>query len=267
MELQVQVNQYTLNNLRRKLEQTHGAIGITTQWLVWDTARLAAKDAVKYSAPWANGVPGTSKAQLNQGQSAVNNDIERIFATKDDSKYIFFTNKGNGKKYAKNKKTGLLFEIDPSLFDSDIKSLHLSKRNVRGRVARQSRQAWVDGKKLQDYIKSVQARVGSLKAAWLPAEEYFSRKVNAAVRAPAWIIRQIKSGSFLDAIGTSGNGSAVLINQAPHNSAIRRDMISFIQNQRQKFIRNMSEKRMQQIADQFNRSPSVKPIKQAAVAA
>lgn len=264
LEMNIELNKFELERLRRKLEQTQGAVGITTQWLVWDTARLAAKDAVKFTAPWADGVPGIGSKQRQVGESAVNNDLERIFATKDESKYVFFINKGNGKQYAKNRASGLVFEIAPELFNVDIKRMHMDKRNAKGRVPRQKRQAWVESKPLKDYIKSVKTRVGSLKASWLPAEEYFARKVGVIAKAAAWITKQRKFGGYTDSVNPSGNGAVVISNSAAHNLAIRKDTISFIEKQRQKFLSSTGEKRMAQIAAQFNRQNNVQPIRQAA---
>jgi len=251
MQVTVELNKFELDRLRRNLENTHKCVGLTTQWLVWDNMRLAMQDAISRTAPWAGKKPGTTKAQKEQGQSAVNNDIERIFATKDESKYVFFVNAGNNKQFARNKGTGLVFEISGELMNPEIQPLHLRLRNNRGRVNKQNRQAWVQKKPLENYIKSVQVRVGSLKASWVPALEYFARKVGGAMKVPAWILKQNKEGRFEDRVNVSGNGAAVAVSFAHHAQGIREDMITHIQTQRNKFMRNMGEKRMEQIARSF----------------
>jgi hypothetical protein len=251
MQVTVELNKFELDRLRRNLENTHKCVGLTTQWLVWDNMRLAMQDAIKYTAPWAAGKPGTSKAQQLQGQSAVNNDVERIFATKDESKYVFFVNAGNNKQFARDKKSGAVFEISGELMNPDIQPLHLRLRNNRGRVNKQKRQAWVQAKPLQDYIKTVQSRVGSLKASWVPALEYFASKVGGAMRVPAWIAKQNKEGTFQDRVNASGNGAAVATSVAHHGVGIRRDTIQFIERQRNKFMQGMTQKRMEQIAKSF----------------
>jgi len=213
--------------------------------------RLAMQDAMKATAPWGGGKSGNGKPQKEQGQSAVNNDIERKFATKDESTYVFFVNAGNNKQFAKDKKTGLVFEIAGELMNPEIQPLHFRLRNNKGRVAKQKRQAWVEAKPLKDYIKAVQARVGSLKASWVPALEHFAAKTGGAMRVPAWIARQNKEGTFQDRVNPSGNGAAVATSNAHHGQGIRRDSIMFVERQRNKFLGSMTQKRMEQIARSF----------------
>lgn len=265
MEVAVQFNPFELKRLQRQLESTHEATGITVQWLCWDQARLAALDGIKYVAPWAEGKPGTGNAQRKQGESAVSNDIDRLFARKDDDRFVLFTNKGNGKKYVKNKEKGIVFEVPDELIDVDLKQYHLSKRNNRGRVGKQKRQAWVKKDSLTKYIKEVQNRVGSLKASWVPALENFAKKVGSAARVPAWIAKQYKEGSYSDRMKEDGNGVIVITSAAHHGQAIRKDTIAFIQRRRNQSMANYSKKRIQQIADQFNANrTNIQPIRQNA---
>ena len=267
MEMRVEFNPFELRRLQRQLESTHKATGITVQWLCWDQMRLACKDAIKYMAPWANGAPGTGGAQRKQGESAVSNDLDRLFARKDDDKYVFFTSRSNGKKYARNKVKGIVFEIPDQFFDVDLKRYHLQNRNARGRVARQKKQAWVEPSLLSKYIKEVQNRVGSLKASWIPAYDAFSMKVGAAARVPAWISKQLREGYYTDAMRNDGNGSLISTSAAHHSQGIRRDTIKFIEGLRNKSMRTYSERRIQQIADQFNaQRTNIQPIRQNAAA-
>jgi hypothetical protein len=261
MQVTVELNKFELDRLKRNLVNTHKCVGLTTQWLVWDNMRLAMQDAIKFTAPWADGKPGTGSAQKMGGESAINNDIERIFATDDSKKYILFINKGNSNRYGREISTGRVFQISQQLFYPEIEPLHLRLRTRRGRVNPQRRQAWVAADSLQKYIKSVQSRVGSLKASWVPALEHFAAKTGGAMRVPAWIARQRREGTFQDGVNQSGNGKVVATSFAHHAQGIRRDMIMGIQRMRNNFMRNMGEKRMQQIADIFNKgNPQPKAI-------
>ena len=70
MEMVVQFDPIQMRRLQKNLAAMPGATGITEQWLVWDTARLAANDAIKFTAPWAGGRPRNGTAQKQQGESA-----------------------------------------------------------------------------------------------------------------------------------------------------------------------------------------------------
>jgi len=263
MEMVVQFDPIQMRRLQKNLAKMPGATGITEQWLVWDTARLAANDAIKFTAPWASGSPGTGSAQKRQGETAASSDLDRAFARQDE-RFVFFVNPGTSERMARNVATGRVFSIPAELWEPDVKDRHESLRNRRGRVLRQKRQAWVKPKVLDKYVKSVQARVGELKASWLPAARHFAGLVSGKVAASAWITRHAGAGTYINTLNKSGNGTVILSNTAAHNTAIRRDMINFIQKQRQKFLGNVSKKRMEQIAAQFNRNAEPQAIRVAA---
>jgi hypothetical protein len=252
MDVSVQFNPFALARLKRNLEATGKVVGLTTQWLVWDTARLAGNDAIKYTAPWADGTPGNSAKQKKVGEGAVDGDLRRIFAKADD-RFVFFVNRGDGKRYAKSVETQKVFEVPDELWMPDIKTMHMRLRGRNGRVNRQKRQAFVMPAALKKYTASVQSRVGKLKASWLPATNYFAKKVNGKVASSAWINRHAGAGTHADNVRADGNGTAILSSTAPHNNAIRRSVIRFVQDQRDKFLMRVTPKRIEQIAAQFNR--------------
>lgn len=294
MQLDVSINAFYLRRLQRDLERTHGAIGITTQWLTWDTARLAANDAIKYSAPWAAGKPGTGSAQLASGKSAIAYDLlgSKGGATRrakrlgvfdflpDNIKRTFIQDgvvvnvTSSGRIYAKDE---TLYRPNASL--AEMKAHHLRYRGKNGRTTtagaktrnigrwKSTAKMMVPREKMDQYLRYVQSKVGELKASWLPAARYFAQKVGGKVGASAWIVKQGKQlGTYIDSVNATGNGYASLTNLAPHNEAIRPDMVKFIESQRNKFIMRVTPKRMQQIADQFNRNRTPQPIRETAAA-
>jgi hypothetical protein len=264
MQMDVSLDAIQLRRLQRNLAKMPEAIGITVQWLTWDQGRLAGRDAIKGTAPWAGNSSGNTSRQRKVGEGAVEGDINRAFAEADEDKYTFFVNKGNGKRYAKNKATNQTFEIPPDLWMPELKARHLKLRNSKGRVMKQSRQAWAKPKDLRNYIKTVQSRVGSLKASWVPAAQYFARRVNGALKIPAWVSRHVPQGTFIDAVAANGNGQIVLSSTIDHNTAIRRSLMPFIAKERDKYLRRITPKRMQQIADQFNAGRTALPIRERA---
>jgi len=258
MEMSIEIDAFALRSLQRKLKKFPEASGITQQWLVHDTARLAALDAVKSSAPWAGGKPGNASKQRKQGEEAAASDLDRAFARIDD-RMVFF--ESGGRKMARIVATGAVFEIPNNLWKPAIIGRHKQLRNSRGRVPKQPRQAWVVKKELEKYIKTVAARVGKLKASWIPAAEYFARKVNGAVNVPAWVSRHRGDGSYTDTIQRNGNGTCIVTSTAPHNRAFREGTKKFIEQQRNKFLLSASKKRIQQIADQFNRGSDPRSVR------
>jgi hypothetical protein len=265
MATSVQFNPLQLQRLKKRLNDTGEAVGITVQWLCWDQARLASLDGVKYVAPWADGKPGTGSKQRKAGTGAIEKDLDKIFAVEDKQKFVFFVNKGNSKRYAREIKTGRVFEIPQELYRPKIETLHLKLRNKRGRVPKQKKQAWVQARDLKKYVKSVQARVGSLKAAWLPALMHFATKVGGSQRVPAWINTQKTEGTFRDAMKPNGSGKLYVTSNAHHNRAIRRDTIMFMNKRRNKSMAKYSPKRIEQIIKQFNANrTNVQPIRQNA---
>ena len=261
MQIDVSFNPIEMKRLQRQLETTYKATGITVQYLCNDQMQLACKDAIKFSPPWAAGKPGTGTAQRKTGEGAAEKDIERAFARIED--VVVFVS-SNGKTMARSKKTGVVYEIDAALVNPNIESLHRKLRNRKGRVPRQARQALVKGKELVQYIKATSAHVGKLKASWIPALTHYASRTGASVKLPAWIRRHAGSGTYSGTISNDGKGSITATSTAPNNIAIRPGIITWIQNNRQRQMKKYSEKRMQQIADQFNANrAAIMPIRGA----
>ena len=258
------VDRTRLTQTMNALAQFGKAEGLTVQFVCWDVMRAIMLDMIKRTAPWTNkGVVGTYAAQKKTGQGAVRNDLDRAFA--DSDKVVKFDR--NGVTMVRVKETGAVFPIDSALWSPDIKDRHLSVRNSKGRVPRQKRQAWVSGKDLSVYRKAVQARVGSLKAGWIPALYHFASLCRGSVgRLPQWILRQsVKAGGFGGNMRADGNGSIYSENTAHHSDAIRKDTVGWVVRYNGKNLNKFSKFRIQRLCDQFNNGKIPKPILQAAV--
>lgn len=281
MEVDVFFDPMSLKALQQKLVTTGKATGITVKWLCMDQMRLSIKDAIKFTAPWADGVPGTGMAQKKAGEEAVRKDLDRLFARIDKDRYEFWDAKERvmgkrgkylkrmqktGEKMAYNLRTKKTFKIGIDYWQrSDLENLHKKYRNSKGRVLKQNRQFWVKPAHLRRYTRLVQKRVGTLKASWLNAYDYFASQVGMSSKVTGWIRRNRVYGNYSNSMNDNGRGQLVARSTAPHTGAIRRDMINYITSKRNKFIRKYTERRMQQIADQFNGvRTNVQPIRQIA---
>jgi hypothetical protein len=120
----------------------------------------------------------------------------------------------------------------------------------------------VKKERVDQYLELQKKRVGKLKASWLPALVHYATLTGATVRVSAWIKRHRGSGAYGGTISNTGTGSITASSTASHNTAIRPGIIKWIQGNRQRQMKRYSERRMQQIADQFNSNrATVLPIR------
>ena len=279
--MEIEFDQVAIQRAIDGIQATGKAIGLTVQWMVWDTSRLAANDAIKYTAPWAGGQkPGNGKAQKDAGEKAIGRellgkgDFRGLFGAIDEMPY--HADKGNWSRQAPGyallrNKAGAVWLVDqdhfrPNAGEAELREFHLAHRTKGGHVVRsQNRGSWsrtIGRWKASDkmyarkaavnnYVKSVQSRVGSLKASWLPAANYFAGLTGGKVSAPAWVTRHAGEGAFINAIQQSGDGFAGLISKAHHSAGIRQDMIPFIVKRRDADLNKWLPKRMEKVAARF----------------
>lgn len=263
--IEMQFNPFELRRLVRHLNATGKAVGITVQYLCRDQMRLWLIDLMRVTAPWAGaGKKGTYVQQQKTGIGAVAKDLDRLFARIDDPKHPIVSWMRQGERWAKRKDEKKNFRIEGNMWLPRMKPLHLSVRNRRGRVPRQKRQAWVTTNEYTQYVKDVQARVGSLKAGWLASLDHYARITGGGYGkygVPAWIRTQIPAGMYTDAMNETGKGFVGAANLAHHASAIRRDTLAFTQRTRDRDMNKWMHKRADRIAEQFNAGREPKAIR------
>ena len=265
------------------LGATGDSCGLTVQWLVWDCARIAANNCIKYSAPWAgSGKPGNTKKQRDTGAAAVTTDLvgrkgqteasrSGLFGFYTESMSIYET--FNGGKDLPNfnlirLKSGAVYLVDKNVSmqgagPADLSRVHLANRGANGRVSTAGRKdrkigRWKAKNKyfaprasVLSYLASVQKRVGTLKAGWLAAARYFASKTGGKVSSATWIDRHGDLGSSSDSMRADGNGEAAMINNVPHASALRPSFKPFIERTANKYIETYLPKRMDQVCARF----------------
>jgi hypothetical protein len=95
-------------------------------------------------------------------------------------------------------------------------SLHTSQRDNRGRVTNFKNVFVLEKKKLNAYIKSIQARVGYMRAGWVPAYKSLGGIVKE------WIARHTRPNGFVVSNLTGEKPSIVIGNTTPGISQVRR---------------------------------------------
>lgn len=289
------VDRTSLQRTLQGLRAFDKAQGLDVRFICFDLMRAWVLDMVKYSAPWGGGsAPGNSKAQRNTGQAAITFDLFGgskmhgrktlgAFGIYDDAKVAkTFNDKLSGHPIIVLK-SGAVFGMDKALFRPEANEVemhqhHMALRGKNGRVsqagARDRRvgrwkffdKMFVRKATAMSYLKSVQDRVGTLKAGWLPAlYRYASLSNGSQGRLPQWIKRQsIPSGGSSGMMDATGNGAIYAWNTAPHSRAIRESQVTFTQRKQENSMRRFGAKRIQRLCDQFNAGRVPTPLLKSA---
>ncbi len=259
--LDIRVNLKELQKTLDALQASGKAVGLTTQHLVWEVAADAAKDAIKYTAPREEGGFKGTKGSKNWrgwalqkkiGEKAITGDLGGLFADMTNAEYVFFENKG--KIYGRHGRS--VFEIAKDHYNisgHDIETVHLANRGRGGRVPSRTHQYWANGKKVKKYVKGVMKKVGELKAGWYPGVKKFCALIHKSEGIPKWISSKTPEGYATDSMKADGNGKIIIENTSHHREAIRSDLVFWIQKKRQNDVEQFLPKRLEKIAERFNK--------------
>lgn len=269
------------------------AEGLTVQFVCWDAMRLWGLDMTKRTPPWANGKPGTGNAQKKAGQAAIAFDLYGKkgarkgilgWITDEMTAYMDWNDELPAHVLIRIKGGGV-YLVDKNLYNAsagpaEIRQHHLKYRTKNGRVTTAGQRdmrigrwksvdkLFVQKKQAEAYVKAEQAKVGTLKAGWLPAVHHFAALSRGSTgRIPQWISRNVSMGSFEDRMDRTGNGTLAAINTAPHAHAIRKDTLEFSRKHIEKIMRfskNGVNYRLQRLIDQFNAGKTPKAELRAA---
>lgn len=226
-----------------------------------DVMKALVRDIVKLAPPFKSlSVRESFGEQRRIGEQAVKSDIERVFLPL-ESLRIYNSETRLGKEIKRatdnNRKDVLeiLFQrslkrgaISPQLMDAvdDSNFLatvnpadHKSQRNKRGRVRKDPRRFAVRQSAIDRYVKTMQKRVGKLKAGFSAAAQKFG------VSLPSWIRRHSNGGQVVDQSNSILNPFILLRNTvsyvADQNSTLRFAAIA-MRNQAGKIERQLEAK-------------------------
>ena len=288
-QVSIEFDKVEMARLIDNLDKTADSCGLTVQWLIWDCARVAANNCIKYTAPWAGGQKaGNAKSQRSTGEAAITYDLvgkkggsegsrKGLFGFLTAAMTLYEEFNGGGKLPNFNLvklKSGAVYLVDknfamPGASSAELQRIHLAHRTANGRVSTAGQKdrkvgRWKAKHKyfapesvVRGYVKSVQNRVGKLKAGWLVAARHFAGKTGGKVNSSAWIDRHGDSGTYTDTVKRTGNGAAVLTNTPAHRMAIRPSFEPFINRLTNKYLDSLGiPGRFEKIAARFRAGQS-----------
>jgi hypothetical protein len=250
------------------LDSLAAKLGIPIKWLAVDQLRLLLADVIKFLPP------KTRKA----GESAAGYDISRVVQPMTPAEV------SNVREFGKNNHTlpgGRIFTAksgavwlvekafyEPQADDARIAAHHRSFRDAEGRVSRAGTRdrtigRWkaIDtlhvGKAAYDrYRNSVKKHVGQLKAGFIPGYDAARAYTGGRDAVAAWVRKvAARIGSVnLSSMDDRGNGEVSATNRVPYGGRKVRSFLPSLMAKRGLDIDRAfrSEKRAQQILDQFN---------------
>lgn len=187
--------------------------GIDAHFLLRDQSRLWVADLIKMFPP----------ANRDKGLATIRGDLSRVFKPLGDQQLLGWYKSEFGDRLGD--KSEVLFNVNGD--QSKAAAWHKSQRNNRGRIPK-SRGREIAGKfgpiiierkmympfgSFMKFRRTLEKRVGTLKAGWIPAANALGQSVES------WITGTEKhSGSFSDTFHQDGTGSINMTNQVPWNA-------------------------------------------------
>lgn len=285
----VHVDQAEMRRVLDGLTDIQKQSGITLQWLMWDVARQAANNAIKYTAPWASGKsPGNSTKQLETGEKAIGYDLlgkkgasedsrSGLFGFITDKMRIYPTFRGGGELPDFNMiklKSGAVYLVDKNFTlegagRDELAKIHAANRGKNGRVSTAGRRdrkigRWKAKNKyfaprdsVLAYVRTAQTSVGKLKSGWLAAADHFQRLTGGPGMRKKWIRRHGVNGEKVNNVDKEGNGQCVITNNVPHANAIRPSLVPFVEKMATRYIEHPEyglAKRIDDVIERFEKN-------------
>ena len=176
------------------------SVGMNARVAYYELMRLWINDLIKRTPP------RTTK----QGKDAIEGDLNKLFVGVDKRPVMEFL----ADDFKGSEPQGTIINDAGNV--GRMRSYHEKHRNSQGRVRRREvktklgginfvNKMYVPGSVLRKYKKTRKSHVGTLKAGWLNAANYYARKSGGRVIAPPWVKKQARRlGSKVDAMRPSG---------------------------------------------------------------
>ena len=218
--------------LEWKIEKTAHKYGVDMRSLYYDQMRLWLQDLVKRVPPYPskNSALGLKKEAQRTGDRAVERDFWKLFKQTMTRRGVSASGAAQIHAQARNKRTGRV--------DGRRKRLPVSFSVFR-RIVRES-----------------QKHVGTLKAGWVRAAEYFRGKCGGRLTVPAWVRRNMgrAASMYYDRMGRDGNGFLKAVNSvnwASFNKSVG-SAIKFTLRIREEDLTKRATYNVKRVAKQIN---------------
>lgn len=248
--IQIGFDAQAMNAGLERLAKKHG---LEVRDLLHDQMRLWCQDVIRILPP----------KNKRQGQQAIRKDMRKIFVSR-GQRYLDFMERAFGKRLW-NKAGSAAVHFDFFANDANMRTMedfHLMSRDKRGRTRRPKGPRKVRvGKdelpykmhvpisQLRQYEKRLQARVGKLKAGFLPAAEYYAKLAKAKARVNVFVREagsaNLQLGSHAGRLDSNGSGRIESVNNVPYvGRHAAKSLFKRAQSRREKDLMVGVEKRM-----------------------
>jgi hypothetical protein len=229
---------------------------------MWDQLRLWTQDVMRKTAP----------TKLSKGRETVAAGMTELFEPAESAAaFISWRDRlaeqnSDVITYTKTGKMRLTNKSARATTASQMRRIHKASRTRRGGVSRKKvnrttpdiafrGKVIVYKSEFNKLKRELQAKVGHLKAGWVPALEFWARKSKSVAKIPIWVMRQASKKGFAGGrIDETGNGSIEAVNAVVYaNSRLSQDNVVELTKQgRQRDLTKGAFKRMDSLAERFN---------------
>jgi len=250
-------------NVRGKLEKLAKKAGVSVGFVCEDQLRLWTADMLRKTPP----------EKLSEGRATVEAGVAELFRPletqaafehwkerlqKQSSDLITYTKRGKMRISRQQMKAESLRQM---------RTIHKAARTRRGGVSKRraikragnlafSGELPVSQANYRAFLRQKQKMIGWLKAGWLPAHEYYARRVHAASKGSAWVRRHSRPKGYPQGqINKDGNGFVAAVNAVAYaNTRISQDrLVELTQGARQRDLVRGGFKRMADLTERFNK--------------
>lgn len=219
---------------RKEIDNFAVKHNVSAKTVMYDQMRLWMQDLIKTFPPRV----------YSRGREAIESDIRRLFVSLDDQDVLDYFAERFGRKPPRRmgkKRGGAIQRELPGVkfnFTGDQGMMRAwtsaNRSKTTGRVKYSSHPVATIGKwtfvsemyaparSIKKLIREKQKHVGTLKAGWVPAADFFARKSRAGVRVPGFV-RRVKSsrsginfGTYSDEMTDKGTGYLEAVNEVPY---------------------------------------------------
>jgi len=224
-----------------------------------------AQDAVEAVAP---GPMGSAKVQKEAGTGAIRNDLGKMFWVPDNEAALEAWNNMVAAQpeihvFTKAGKKKIRRDMMKVAAAATLHNKHRDKRTGRVKFRGNDQELAggkyiVDRKTLNALYKKQVAKVGQLKAGFIPSGEWLeaiTKKTMSSRKVPAWVRKQAKRmGSKVDGVNKkTGVGFLDLVNEVPYaRRAVKSGTINFLERKRQADMDKWAKKRINQVTRTHN---------------